>query len=501
MLALPLWGWLGAPFVSVVDNPFIGGQGWAAAEVAGALASGRWPDPVSSAGFPGVRAARFLGWPVLLAGVIAVPVLGAGLWVQIAAWAGLALGAGAAAWVFGPPRGGLRAAAAGVVFGLAPVAVGALASGQLENTQTWLVPGLVAAVGRARGAAGALGAGAAGLLAGLASPYLGMIGVLAAVFVPRRRGAALGAAVLGLAAAGAWLAPGEVDPLFAPRWTGGAEVAGDPAHAASLDGLLLGAPAGQVRTLVLHLPYLGLPAVLAVLAWGPARRAGAGALAAGAVLALGPRLRWAGELLRVGGASVALPAAVLAAGVPSLGQSGQFYRFALLAAVGLARGVGRLPVAAAVLVAALSAADTLRVALPSGTPWPTRPLPVEAWAAWAADPQPGAVLHLPRRSPHTPPNHPVRLLGVAHHGRAVTDLPRSTPSALETPALALVERCTRAGGACPVPSRAQLAGTGVRYVVLDLDPSAERETLARRLRAAWGEPDGAAAGLWWWHLP
>jgi len=501
VLALPHAGWLGAPLSSVLDNPFTGGQGWAAAETSGALAEGRWPTAVRSVGFPGERPARFLGWPVLLAGVLGVPALGAGPWAHAAAWAGPALGAAAAAWAFGGRAGGGRAVAAGVVFGLAPVSVGAVASGQLENTQTWLVPLLMAAIGAARGAGGAAWSLVAALLAGLASPYLAMVGVLGAVLHRPRRPLGWVGAALGLGLAGLALDPGAPGEVFAPRWAAGAEVAGDPAHAAGLDTLLGGAGSRQVRTLVLHLPYLGLPALAAVLAYAPARRRAGAALGAGALLALGPRLRWAGAPVSIGGYAVALPAAALGELVPALGQSGQFYRFALLAAVGLALGAGRLPLRVGALVVALSAADLLRVAMPGGAPWPTRPLPDTAWAAWAADPAPGAVLHVPRVSPHTPPNHPLRLLGVAHHGRAVTDLPRATPEALAHPALALLDRCTRAGGVCPLPPRAQLQGSGVRYVVLDADPSVERETLARRLAAAWGPADGAADGLAWWHIP
>ena len=522
------WGWLADPGGRLLDNPFTGGHVWAADVVSDALWSGRWPDPTDQAGFPLPRQARFVGWAFLAAAAVLRPFLNANAVVHLAAWVGPALGAAALVWFarrLAPPGHPALQVAGGLLFGLSPVTLGAAVSGQVENTQTWLLPLLLgltlAAAPRPRlwlllPPCWALGA--------LTSPYLAMLAALLAPWVawrawkegtrPWMAVTPLLLALASLALVGAWLDPGAFDPerdLYRPSYVGEGwpPLWVQPLPVADLDTLLTGRAALQVKSTVLHQPYLGLVLAPGALLLGGARRRLAAPVVLGLLLALGPRLAWDGGPVTVGGMELVLPAQVLRWLHLPLAHGGQYYRAIVLAHLGLAamlvagRASGRAAFAGAPFVGAaalclLGPLDALRAVSQPGLPWPTVDLPRQAWQALAQDPLPGAVLHLPMHSPQLRPNHPVRLAGHVVHRRALADLPRAWTDPPADPLLARAWSASLATPGASPPPLADLAAAGFRYVVLDLPAIPERRSLHDRLRSAWGRPTGSADGLAWW---
>ena len=266
---------------------------------------------------------------------------------------------------------------------------------------------------------------------------------------------ALGAAAAGLLGARAYLRPGAFDPdrdLFRPNfgYAGPPDLFSTPIAVADLDTLLLGAPELQVRTLVMHQPYLGLALLAGALALGRGRRRHGALALLGVTLAVGPVLAWQEQPLLLAGRAIALPASLLQAVDFPLARGGQYYRAAILGSLGLSLMIAKASAAgwrraALLAVALVGSADALRSVAAAGLPWPVTDLPEEAWAEWRADPVPGAVVHLPMFSEHLQPNHPARLR------RA--DGPRTRPGghapllhpAPSVPLLQGLRLCTRPG--------------------------------------------------------
>lgn len=526
LLQLPFHGgWLADPLHAILGNPFHGGHVWAADVVGSALWSGQWPDPTQQAGFPDFRRARFVAWAVLLPAGLMAPVVPPGLTVSLLTWMGPAFGAASMVLLarsLSMTSSSTGLIAAGVVYGLSPVTLGAALSGQVENSQSWVLPLLLWALWRSLARPKAawlvpplwfIGAGTSPYLAMLAAFLLPWLWVLrlggrpppvrALHSLPALIGA--GGALLLVRA---WLSPGDFDPaqdLFKPAYTEAdwPPLFSNPLPVADLDTLLGGVTSPQPLAMVVHQPYLGLVAVAAVLICGVARRRWLFPLGLGLVLALGPTLAWDQAALELGGHTLALPARAARWLDLPLAHGGQYYRCILLAHLGLA---GMLAAARRprwlLGLGLLFALDVGRSLAMVGLPWPSFSLPTAAWSAWAEDPEPGAVVHLPMFSPYSTACHPVRLAGRAWHGRAVSDMPRADRTPPNHPLLIQLEGCTRRGEACPVPSLAELHGLGIRYIALDLPPGVpERKTLHRRLRKEWGNEDGEQEDLIWWTLP
>ena len=361
------WGWLQDPGGRLLANPFTGGQVWAADVVTRALHAGRWPDPTDQAGFPLARQARFVGWVWLLAAAVLRPLLSANALVHLACLVGPALGGAALVLLVrraAPGGNAALQAAAGVLFGLAPVTLGAALSGQVENTQSWILPlllllGLVAPRRAWSWPLVAL----AWALGALTSPYLGMLAALAAPWAAwrawREGARAWRAAVplllaaVGLLAASAWMHLGTFSPehsLFRPSFQadGWPPLWVQPLPVASVDALLVGRAHTQVKAMVLHQPYLGLVLVFGALALGRHQRTWAPLTALGVLLAMGPRLAWGEGPVTVAGHELVLPAQAVRWLHLPLAHGGQYYRAAILAHLGLAGALGsgcRLPAA------------------------------------------------------------------------------------------------------------------------------------------------------------
>lgn len=532
------WGWLNDPALRLLDNPFTGGHVWAADVVSDALWQGASVDPTDQAGFPTPRSARYVGWAFLGAAALLRPLWTALPVVHLAGWLGPALGgAGLILLARRLAPGGHPAfqLAGGLLFALSPVTLGAALSGQVENTQTWLLPLLLLATWEAptRRALWPL-LPPLWALAALTSPYLAMLAGLAAPWVALlrwRQGAGptsapssgllanlapLGLGALGLLGAGAWLDLGAFDPeatLYRPSYQGQGwpPLWVRPLPVAALDTLLTGRVQAQVKAIVLHQPYLGLVLLTGALALGGQRRRMLPLVALGVVLAMGPRLAWEGEAVRLAGRELVLPGEVVRWLRLPLAHGGQYYRAIVLAHLGLglmlAAGTARLagplrgplaPLAGAALLCLLGTADALRAVSAPGLPWPTIDLPVQAWSTMAADPTPGAVLNLPMHSTQLRPNHPVRLAGRVVHRRAVSDLPRAWTEPPADPLLAQAWSASLVTPRASLPPLAALAEAGFRYVVIDLPAIPERRSLDARARQAWGPPSGQADGLSWW---
>ncbi len=516
LLQLPLHaGWLLDPATTTLANPFHGVHGWAGDVIGGALWQGHWPDPTTQAGFPVQHRARYVAWAVMAVGPAAAAAVAA-LVVNLSALLGPALGAVAMIRLLRrlePDATPMGLWAAGLLFGLAPVSLGAAASGQIENAQSWVLPllllSLVQAGERPWRLLGVLPLWALGALT---SPYLGMLAGFLAPWVAWRVGLrrslpGLALAVGGLLLAQAWLRPGDFDAasdLFRPNFgsEGWPDLWSTPSPIADLDSLFLGQMDVQVRTFVVHQPYVGLILLLGALAWGRGRRAWLFPLLLGLILAMGPVLAWQGAPVLVAGRPLALPALALRWMDFPLARGGQYYRCALLAVFGLAGMLCRArPGGPLLAIGLLGSVDALRALAGAGLPWPVTPLPVEAWAQWQADPAPGAVLHLPFFSEHLQPNHPIRLAGHTVHGRALSDLPRASAQPPAHPLLQRLNLCTKKGEGCALPALSELDAVGFAFVVLDLAETPERASLALRLEQTWGPPTDSAAGLAWWRVP
>lgn len=518
------WGWLSDPAGRLLDNPFTGGHAWAADVVSDALWDQVSADPTDQAGFPGLRRARYVGWAFLGAAALLRPLWTPLAVVHIASFLGPALG-GAGLVLLArrlSPGGhpGLQVAG-GLLFALSPVTLGAALSGQVENTQTWLLPLLLLLTWEASARRSIwpllppLWA-----LAALTSPYLAMLAGIAAPWVawlrwregvhPLSALAPVALSALGLGLAGAWLELGAFDPegtLYRPSFEGQGwpPLWVRPLPVAAVDALLTGQVQVQVKANVLHQPYLGLVLLAGALGGGGQRGRLAPLVLLGLLLAMGPRLAWGEGPALLGGRELILPAQLVRWLDLPLAHGGQYYRAMVLAHLGLglmlacgAPARPRLASAGAVALCLLGPLDALRAVSAPGLPWPTVTLPVDAWAALAADPVPGAVLHLPMHSTQLRPNHPVRLAGRVRHRRAVSDLPRAWTEPPADPLLAQAWSASLATPGAVLPGLDQLAAAGFRFVVIDLPAIPERQSLEARAKAAWGPPTGRADGLSWY---
>lgn len=518
-------GWLESPTGRVLDNPFTGGHVWAVEVVSSALGAGDWPDPTDRAGFPMERQARFLGWAFLLAGTLLRPLLNPHLVVHLAHFIGPALGGATlvllARQLF-PQARSAPLVVGGVLFALSPVTLGASFSGQVENAQSWILPlllwlNLVAAQRRAF----LWLVPAVWALAALTSPYLVMLAAflspLMAVWARREVGWAAAVLPLLLAAPAlalvqAWLDPGSFSPdqvLYRPSHGGGQwpPLWARPLPVADLDTLLTGRATIQVKANVLHQPYLGLVLLGLALAVGEQRRRFLPVVLLGVALAMGPRLAWGGEPVVLAGHEIPLPGQLARWLSLPIAHGGQYYRAIVLAHLGLALMIAvgtpssRTRQAILGLGLLFGPIDALRSVSASGLPWPTQDLPRGAWETWAADPVPGAVLHLPLESPRLAPNHPVRLDGISVHRRALSDMPRAWTEPSEHPLMGRAWRSTHMRPTEPPPALAELGAIGFRYAVVDLPAIPERRSLMERLSRSWGPPDGEEDGLSWWRIP
>ena len=424
------------------------------------------------------------------------------------------------------------AAPLAAVFVLCPNLLGTFATGEISNTQAWILPlALWAFLVADRRWWGVPLVAGAGLCAAVTSPYLALAlplvaggGVLGVAWARRERGRLLrlGASLLalGLGLLPAWF-------LYRPDRSGGGASVFRPARTGIYQGLELPhpSPVAAVEQLLwhsapppgspyetLHVATPGLALLLAaagalVVGWGrPGLRRpllGAAALAIGGLLlSMGPWVAAFGRIRTLGGLRLGTPVALLeAAGWPT-GMGGLYFRYSVIAVLGLVLVVGlvaRSRRASWALWALLGAQVAIGVRA-SGPQWP-RPAQTIAGAAWLAERAPapgaaadGAVLELPLQGPTDAQLGQGALLRAVVHGRPTTGLPRSMTNPAD-PTRRLWRDATR--GSDPARVRAALSAAGVRLVVLPAALAPHADPPRERLTALLGEPDLDGALIAW----
>lgn len=487
---------------------------------------GDLPGAGCLAGYPIERSVRAIGWVPGLVAMALRPVLGALGAANLVQLLSLPASALAAA-VFVRRTTGVDpyvAALLGAAFGLSPTLLGTLATGEISNTQAWLLPCfLLAARGAVRDGPRALPAVAAvGLAAAFTSPYyalaLPIIGGLYAA-ASLRDPAVRTRALAMLATLGAALLPAY--PYYGGGAAGGASSLFRPARALTERALTLPhpAPVAQPETLLwhsapppgsdvetLHVTALGL-ALLAVAAFGLLRRRGTrgyglglGLTVGGMLAALGPVLYVGGVLRGVGSVPLPLPVGLLeAVGWPTR-QGGLYFRYAVVAELGLvvlaatALRHHRRARWLATLVLLLHIAEGARA---SG-PWSARTRSaVHGRAALevlaGTD---GAVLELPLQGPTDGWFGQQALLRAVYHQRPTTALPRAIH-----PRQSPVHRhwTDALAASTPAGTRAHLVEAGYRLVLLPEALAPHVQPPLAMLEAALG-PAASADGLLIWDL-
>lgn len=535
-----------SPAAAIADTQFSGTHGWGLAHIAGWLGgeSGALGWTIEAT-YPRFARSSFIAWGAsLLAAPVALwagPVLAINVATLLAPLPGVLVGAALARRLGGAGPG--AAAAAGVVFAVAPPVVGALANGQICKAETWalaLGPLLVLAAAErwVAVALAALGAAAAVFseptYAALAAPVMAGFAVLAVGSRPSeaRRGAALRVGLVLLQtllvdlAARAYYAEGE-GALHRPA---AAVPLSDLAlylRQVALPGrMLLGDAYEAASDASAHVDYVGLPALVVLCAgclvlWRrgarPTAIGVAGLAVGGALLAVGEWGVTATGVVELAGRPLPLPARALAVVGFPLADSGQYYRatglvwLAVAVALGALGGRGAVGAAVAALVGALLVGDGLRA---TAGLWP---IPVDSLAGFrclpAAAGQPRALPADPLRAWHqgderltaegpwrldlprvrTLSETGRRLLATARDG-----LPSDAPPAAHVRG-GFAEHRMRAWAVAPdaAAGLAALRADGVRRVVAWSAPRSDREA---RVLDWLGTPDCVDRGVRVWEL-
>jgi hypothetical protein len=435
---------------------------WVFAQQSEALAAGSLSETSCEAGYPFPRHMRSIAWvPGLLflplqaiLGAIAsthllqllsLPLSGvlAGIWIRRVT--------GCSAW---------SSHAMGVAYALCPTHLAHLATGEISNTQAWIIPAwLLAMQGPGGGRLGTwrviLFTALVSLAAAFTSPYLALalplmagawllpriIGHPVSEWIYRCRDRVAGTLGTALGLIPAWLyyqqdRAGGGESIFQPARRALLETGPlpHPAPIASPESLLWssGGSAGSPFEPV-HSTYLGV-VLLGFAIWslfrtrGSARSAGLALLCGGALLAMGPALAMGGEVRALGTQPLPMPAYLLEALNYPTRIGGLYYRYAVLAVLGAAllsaAGLATLKHGArwswALLF--LQLLDATR-----GTPseWPrvTEAIPGRAALLELAGDD-GAVLELPLQGPTDAWFGQGALLRATLHQRPTTALPR-----------------------------------------------------------------------------
>lgn len=480
------------------------------------LRQGMPPGETFEAGYPQVRSVRIIGWvPALIFAPLRAltgPLAAANLLQLVslpasagAAWALLRRWTGAGAGV---------CAALAVAYALGPTLISTFAMGEISNTQAWIFPCFLLALDQAERDlrwAPVLAAVSVGSV--FTSPYFGMaLPLLVGAFALARARRGLRRPALLVLVVGLSLAPSLL--YYQPHRAGGGASLFRPAQqsqpgphlpypppVARPDALLSGqVPAPRSPYEPSHVCALGLGLSAAALGLGWTRRrqrgvaAGAALAAGGVLLALGPWLCWGQDYVRLGGRLLPLPVWLLeAAGYPTR-EGGLYFRYAVLAELGLCLVVAgalagrRRAWGLAWAIAAVHVAESLWI---TAALWPRRAEAVpDLDTLEAMVGEDGAVLELPLQGPTDAAPGQGALLRAVFHGRPTTALPRDV-----RPKEAVLPGIVRQALATD-PDQA-LRAAGFRYVLLpdDLLPMLDADQAA--LVTALGTPAHAGAFRLW----
>jgi hypothetical protein len=487
-----------------IGGAFHPGHAWAMDRVSQMLFEGAaWSGDGTPLAYPEAGHARFIAWAGLLFGAAISPVTGLIPAYHLTVAANLWASAVLCAVLLRRATDCRPAAATGaaLVYALGPPALGFLANGQLAKLHLWCLPLCLLALDHALGAAGPRQRAGrtvlcmlAALITGFSVPSAGLLVPFAGIAwaLVRLRGRWVNA-VLGLGGLAAGLGhgavyhllPGEGLALMRPAAPIPGLVHPDFLSPVSRPIELL---LGQARWSgaadgVNNISYLGLPALLLAL-WWVARRPRAHTLGIalcglGIMLALGPAIettstRWV------------LPAVLLEWTHYPITQSGMYYRFSLVAGLGLALIIARggqgkshwwlcWAVGAANIAAGLWATAPI---------WPR---PLEAVPGMVlletmrADPTPGAVLELPLAALDTEGGRGALAAAFHHRASTATIHHTSIEASARLKRLDTMLQSDRLA--------ADLAQAGFRYVVLRPSRSSPANSQTReRLRRALGAP-------------
>lgn len=492
-----------------IGGGFHPGHVWAVDQVAAMLSGAEsWSGWTRRIGAPDPVHLRLIGWaPLLFAAPLSwVMDTGYAMWVAMAL--GFVLTARVTAALLESVSGSdpWVASASAWIYTLSPFALGVLANGQLAKMQLWCLPWILLAADRGLRSGFTIRRIGAVLIAsvvtGFTSPSVGLVvpvalGVWVILRADRNR-SGLGASAIALAAVAVGLAvPWLVHTIEVSGTAGLVPAAPVPGlnHPAALSPVatfgtlaLATGPWDGIQSAINNVSGIGAVALVAAVPalvvgrWS--MRLGASLLAVGGLCSLGPSINaW--------GYKWVLPAQVMEwTGYPIV-QSGMYYRFAQVAALGLAlllcEGCRRLPRhawAVAAVIAALNAAENIRE---TSTLWPRmlRPIPhAEIMQAMADDPVEGAVVELPLG--HLDTEGERRLLGQLVHGRNTTVLARNMV-VIGQPRLERIARL--------VSQPSALRSAGFRYILLH-EPNRNREAL-RQLTLIYGQSQGnRQLGMW-----
>ena len=496
-----------------VHTAFADSHVWVLAQVVGEGAD-------CAAGYPRTLSMRPIAWVPLLVAAVLRPVLGT-------------LGAMNAVQLLSLPVSGLvagvwlhkatqvdrwTAGVLGACWALSPTFLATLATGEISNTQGWLLPGFLLAAS-VEGARRYLAMAAVAVSAAMTSPYYALALPLIAVIHELRRlwihrrwtDSLVGLVATAVGLLPAWFFYGSSDAdgrhsLFRPaRQLDVSPIElPTPPPVAQLEDLIWqtqAAPGSDSETV--HVVTLGL-AMVALGLWGawmgkgrPGYKAGMALFLGGVVAALGPVLYLGGVLRGVGPLPIPLPVSLLEAiGWPTR-QGGLYFRYAVVAGLGLSALGGlalkdrRHSVFIAVGVLVLQVAQGVWA---SG-PWTDRARTSIAGRAGLERlaGRDGAVLELPVQGVGSAWLGQPALLRAVIHGRPTTSLPRDDPRGGVRVRQQLSEAMRAAD------SRAVLRSHGYRLMVLPHDQVQYVEPDRRRLESAFGPPDHRA-GLYIWDL-
>lgn len=490
------------------------------------------PDATSGcrAGYPERLTVRAIGWVPMLVSALFRPllgVLGSATAVQL-----LSLPVTAAVTTLAVSRvakleDNVLCGILGCAYALCPTLLGTLATGEISNTQAWILPAFLLTPTTSRPA---LALGVLGVAASFTSPYYALaLPVLAGLtWAAQLRGARRPDTLrlphliaLAIALLPAWAyygldAAGGATSLFRPARAGGplSPVLAHPPPVAQPESLLwhaVPAPGSDHETL--HVVALGLALLTVALVGvvrgrgGPGWRTGLAWAIGGAIASLGPWLYAGGQLRGLGSQPLPLPVALLEAlGWPTA-KGGLYFRYAVIAELGLvllaARALSeassRWPLPTRTLAVLLLALHLVEGVAASG-PWHERrraPVAGRSWleahADTSADDDDGAVLELPLQGPTDAWFGQSALLRAVYHRRATTALPRSEPRKASP-----VQQIVRSAFRSTDPAHA-LRSAGFRLVLLPEEHAARSVPDLRTLRRALGEPEHPR-GLYAWDL-
>jgi len=275
------------------------------------------------------------------------------------------------------------------------------------------------------------------------------------------------------------------------------------ARALGADPMMLLLPMPPAQDTQIHAVTLGLPALLlgAVGAWSRRARLLPALLAWALILSLGVYLQFGPLVPRLHGRLLLLPAGLLSLVLEPLGHAARWHRMAAVAALllaplcvaGIQALAARLPTALRRPAVTVLVLGLVLEAIRYGPlPWPRPMLPVAPPAIYAALPEPGPILVIPKqpRKRTGQPWVPAReLLWQTLPGQPLAERPMyQTPDPrLEDLREAIVSAARRGDSQKARRARQALAELGYRWIVHHEEPGTP--TSAASLRAVLGAPD------------